>query len=78
MGIHMSSLRVALGMTLAFTLGLGLASCNDDHDGDDRTVSSVARMEISQSTTETSEPIQINDLSLSDADAGDTSLPDAI
>ena len=79
MGIQTSPLRVALGMTLAFSLGLGLASCNDDDgDGHNRTIYRVAKKEISQNTVETSEAIQINDLPLSDADSGDTRLPNAI
>jgi hypothetical protein len=78
MGTEMKALRVALGMTLVLGLGLALASCNDDGDGSSRTVFRVAKKEISQNTADTSDPIQINDLPLSDADTRDTGLPRAI
>jgi hypothetical protein len=78
MGIHMRSLRVALGMTLALALGLGLASCNDDDNNGNRTITKVAMKEISQNTAEDSDPIQINDLTLSNRDTDETGLPDAL
>ena len=72
--------RVALIALLPIGLGLGLAACNDndrdqDGNGNSGTVSSVASAEIAQSTTETADPILLNDLMLSDRDTNETDQP---
>lgn len=77
MSTNMSAVRMALGMTIAFGLGLGLASCDDDNGGP-RTVSSVAKSQISRNTDETSDPILIDDLPLSDRDTRETGVPESI
>ena len=69
--------HVAL-VVLSFGLGLGLAACNDDDNDNNngpRTATFVAKQEITQSTSETSDPIQLNDLMLSDRDTNETDQP---
>lgn len=80
MSSPMSALRTAVTMTIGLGLGLCLASCNDDDNGNGnaRTVSGVAKSEISRNTSETSDPIQINDLPFSDADTRETGSPEPI
>lgn len=55
---------------------LGLVSCNDHFA--DPTTTAVARQEIQQNTSETSLPIMINDLPLSDRDSKETAKPGPI
>ena len=79
MSSRMSALRTAVTMTIGLGLGLCLASCNDDSgNGNSRTVSGVAKSEISRNTSETSDPILINDLPFSDADTRETGSPEPI
>jgi hypothetical protein len=78
MSTNMSAARLALAMTIGLGLSLGLASCNDDDKGRDRTISSVARSEIKQNSSDTAEPILIDDLPLSDRDTRETDLPGPI
>ena len=56
------------------------SACNDDDDvaAGPGTTTQIARAEIAQNTSETSEPIQINDLPISDADTSETGLPSGI
>ena len=71
--------RLALAPALLIGLGVGLTACNDDDDKQEsRTVTSVARNEIAQSTTDTAVPIQLNDLMLSESDTTDTGQPGEI
>lgn len=70
--LNMRSSRIVL--VLGLGLGLGLAGCNDN-EAKDPTVSSVARQEIGQNTSEIDDPIFINDLALSGRDTKETSLP---
>lgn len=58
-------------------LSVALTSCNDD-DMSERTVSEVARGEIATNTSETTEPILVNDLSLSSKDTTETKTPSAL
>jgi hypothetical protein len=69
-------MRPATGIAIALGLGLGLAACNDNSS--DRTLTSTAKREISQNTSETSDPIMVNDLSLSGHDSKDTASPSGV
>ncbi len=70
-------MRPATGIAIALGLGLGLAACNDNSSSD-RTLTKVARQEISDNTSETADPIMVNDLSLSDNDTKDTAFPSGV
>lgn len=72
----MSTSRITLTLVLGFALGLGLAACNDNDR--DASITTVAKGEIRDNTNETSEPIVINDLSLSGRDTQDNTSPAAI
>ncbi len=72
-------IRLLLLAALPAGLALGLGACNDDdNNGRTSTVSSVASKEIAQSTAETTDPILLNDLMLSDRDSNETDAPGAI
>lgn len=75
MNLLMRSSRIALGLGLGVGLCLGLASCNDNDGMKDRTVTSVARSEIARNSTETDDPILLNDLPLSGRDTSETIDP---
>lgn len=65
--------RPRIALVLGLGLSFGLASCNDNNDREKtRTVGAVARSEIAQSTSETADPILINDLTLSGRDTLET------
>lgn len=66
-----------LGLGFAAALTLSLLGCNDDDHGS-QTVSKLAREEIATNSSETSEPILLNDLSLSSKDTNETAMPDAL
>lgn len=74
----LESLWRALGISLLFILALALAGCNDDHGPGVRTLTSIVKSEIANNTSETAEPIVINDLLITDRDTTETGRPETL
>ncbi len=72
----MGRLRVPF-MRLLAALGTAaiLVACHDGNDDLSRTTSTIAAQEIAGNSSETSVPIELNDLPISDSDSSETALP---
>ena len=71
----MNRIRIA---ALAACSAMVLVACDDNEQRGPQTTTEIAIAEIEENTGETSSPILLNDLEISDDDTNDTDAPLAI